>query len=220
MRRFFAAFVATVTGLIVLLSFKTASVKAPPAAALAPAALGTPSDPASLAPAGSAAASSGPPVSASSEPAVSAAATSSAAVAGPTVTPTATPTKGSAKPTPKPTANPTAKPTPKPTPKPTVTAVATKTVTGSAITVGEGRRVFGVVQVQLTIQNGKVISAVAVRYPNNESRSTQISNYSIPVLSRELLAAQGTSINSVSGATYTSQAYAQSAQAALDAAQA
>jgi uncharacterized protein with FMN-binding domain len=210
MRRFVAVFVSTVAGLIVLLSFKTAPTKAPPSVALGSAVPGTSSDPVSSAPASSAAES---PVPASSVPANSEpAATSSAAVAGPAVTPTATPAKGSAKPTPKPTA--------KPTPKPSATAVAARTVTGSAITVGEGRRVFGVVQVQLTIQNGKVISAVAVRYPNNESRSTEISNYSIPVLRRELLAAQGSSINAVSGATYTSQAYAQSAQAALDAAKA
>lgn len=79
---------------------------------------------------------------------------------------------------------------------------------------------FGVVQVQLTIQNGKIISAVAISYPSNESRSSQISGYSIPILSQEVLAAQGSSINAVSGATYTSQAYAQSVQAALDAAKA
>ena len=36
------------------------------------------------------------------------------------------------------------------------------------------------------------------------------------MLRNEVLSAQGTNINAVSGATYTSQAYATSVQAALD----
>ena len=93
-------------------------------------------------------------------------------------------------------------------------------MTGSAVTVGERGQVFGVVQVRITLTNGKITAATAVRYPDNESRSAEISSYSIPVLSREVLQAQGSSIAVVSGATYTSEAYAQSVQAALDAAKA
>src|SRR5450631_221422 len=186
MGRFVSVLVATVTGLVVLLSFKTAPAKAPHPVALAGLVPGVASAlPESSAPVSSAAASSAPASSApaSSAPVSSVPVSSAPATVAPSTAPATkssvptakaspTPTKSTAKPTPKPTV------TPKPTPKPSST---TKTVTGSAITVGEGRRVFGVVQVQLTIQNGKVISAVAVRYPNNEWRSTQISNYSIPV---------------------------------------
>ena len=56
MRRFIAVFIATVAGLVVLLSFKTAPTKTPPAAALSSATPGSP--PASSAPASSASASS------------------------------------------------------------------------------------------------------------------------------------------------------------------
>jgi uncharacterized protein with FMN-binding domain len=93
-------------------------------------------------------------------------------------------------------------------------------VTGSSVTVSEGGRVFGAVQVRVTLTNGKITAATAINYPNNDSRSSEISSYSIPVLSQEVLQAQGTSIAVVSGATYTSNAYAQSVQAALDAAKA
>jgi uncharacterized protein with FMN-binding domain len=79
---------------------------------------------------------------------------------------------------------------------------------------------FGVVQVRVTLTNGKITAAAAINYPNNDQHSAEISSFSIPILSQEVLKAQGTSIAVVSGATYTSNAYAQSVQAALDAAKA
>ena len=181
MRRFVAVFVATVAGLVVLLSFKTAVAKAPRPIALSGVTPGSSSAPPdSAAPVSSAAGSSAP---ASSAPLSSAAASSAAssAVASNSAAATATsaakasptPTKSAAKPTPKPTA----KPTPKPTPKPTNT---TKTVTGSAITVGEGRRVFGVVQVQLTLTNGKITSITPLQVPQNDRHSADLSSFSIP----------------------------------------
>jgi uncharacterized protein with FMN-binding domain len=212
MRRFIAVFVATVAGLVVLLSFKDSPVKAPPAVALSPAAPGGSSAPPA---ASSAPASSAPASPIGSDPASSAAASSSAPTP---VAPSTTAAVPSAKASPTSTKS-SAKPTPKSTPKPSASS-ATKTVTGSAITVGEGRRVFGVVQVRITLTNGKITAATAISYPDNESRSAEISSYSIPVLSREVLQAQGASIAVVSGATYTSNAYAQSVQAALDAAKA
>jgi uncharacterized protein with FMN-binding domain len=86
--------------------------------------------------------------------------------------------------------------------------------------VREGGRSFGVVQVRLTLTNGKITAATAVQQPEDDSHSAEISQFSIPVLSQEVLSAQSASIDAVSGATYTSDAYAQSVQAALDAAKA
>jgi len=216
MGRFVSVLVATVTGLVVLLSFKTAPAKAPRPAALAGLVPGVASAlPESSAPVSSAAASSAPvssvPVSSvpvSSVPATAAPSTAPATKSSiPTAKASPTPTKSTAKPTPKPT----------PTPKP---SSATKTVTGSTVTVGEGRRVFGVVQVRLTLTNGKITSISAVQAPDADPHSAQISQFSIPILGQEVLSAQGASIDAVSGATYTSNAYAQSVQAALDAAKA
>lgn len=212
MRRFVAVFVATVAGLVVLLSFKETPTKAPRPLALSGPTAGGSSDPVSPGPA-----SSGPPASsAAASSVVSSAPATSAAAALSTSHSTAAPSTTKASPAP---TQSSAKPTPKPTPKPSPTpSSVTKTVTGSSVTVSEGRRVFGAVQVQLKLTNGKISSVTAINYPNNDGRSSQISSYSIPILTQEVLQAQGSSIAVVSGATYTSRAYAQSVQAALDAA--
>jgi uncharacterized protein with FMN-binding domain len=169
-RRVTLAFVATVAGLVVLLSFKTAGTKPTDR----PVALSgaTPSNDATA----------GQP-SPSSQPSAAAS--------------TATPSTPS-------------------TSSGTNAASGPRTVTGSSVRVSEGFRTFGFVQVQVTVQKGKILKVQAVNYPNGDPQSAEISQYSIPVLGQEVLKAQGTSIDVVSGATYTTQAYAQSVQAALD----
>lgn len=99
-------------------------------------------------------------------------------------------------------------------------ASGTKTVEGSSVSVSEGFRTFGSIQVRVTLDNGKITDVTAIDYPRNDGRSYEISSYSIPILRQEVLQAQGTHIDIVSGATYTSDAYAQSVQAALDKAKA
>jgi uncharacterized protein with FMN-binding domain len=56
----------------------------------------------------------------------------------------------------------------------------------------------------------------AIQLPTGDRRDIQISNYSVPQLRAEALAAQSAHINVISGATYTSDGYAQSLQSALD----
>jgi uncharacterized protein with FMN-binding domain len=65
------------------------------------------------------------------------------------------------------------------------------------------------------VASGKVADVVALQLPTGR-RSGQISSYAAPILHDEALQAQSASIDTVSGATYTSDAYAQSLQAALD----
>jgi uncharacterized protein with FMN-binding domain len=93
-------------------------------------------------------------------------------------------------------------------------------VTGSVVKVSEGRRVFGFVQVQLTLTNGKITAVSPLQVPQNDGHSADLSGIYIPKLGKEVLSAQSASIDAFSGATYTSEAYAQSVQAALDAAKA
>lgn len=57
----------------------------------------------------------------------------------------------------------------------------------------------------------------AVQLPSG-GRSSDISSYAAPQLRTEVLAAQSASIDTVSGASFTSEGYARSVQAALDAA--
>ena len=77
---------------------------------------------------------------------------------------------------------------------------------------------YGPVQVQLRVSAGRVVSATAIDYPRDRGQSRQISNAALPVLASEAVAAQSAQIDTVSGATYTSDGYRRSLQAALDAA--
>lgn len=74
---------------------------------------------------------------------------------------------------------------------------------------------FGQIQVEVVIAGGKLKDVVALQLPTGR-RSGQISDYAGPILQQEALQAQSAKIDLVSGATYTSDAYAQSLQAALD----
>jgi uncharacterized protein with FMN-binding domain len=87
---------------------------------------------------------------------------------------------------------------------------ATKTVDGPVVSTR-----FGPIQVEVVVGSGKITDIVALQLPTGR-RSGQISTYSAPILRQEALQAQSASIDTVSGATYTSDAYAQSLQAALD----
>ncbi|HJW21279.1 MAG TPA: FMN-binding protein [Candidatus Limnocylindrales bacterium] len=74
---------------------------------------------------------------------------------------------------------------------------------------------YGLVQVEITVKIGKVVTVTALELPVG-GRSGSISSFVAPILSSEALSAQSSQIDIVSGATYTSSAYAQSLQAALD----
>ncbi|HLY13409.1 MAG TPA: FMN-binding protein [Candidatus Limnocylindrales bacterium] len=96
---------------------------------------------------------------------------------------------------------------------PVPTKAATKgsgTFTGSVVS-----EPFGEVQVQITMSAGKITDVTALQLPTH-GRSGFISQSVAPILQGEALAAQSASIDTVSGATYTSDAYAQSLQSAID----
>lgn len=77
---------------------------------------------------------------------------------------------------------------------------------------------YGPVQVRITMSGGKITSAQAVQVPDETSRDVRINNAAVPILVQETLQAQSAQIDTVSGATYTSEGYAQSLQSAIDAA--
>jgi len=86
-----------------------------------------------------------------------------------------------------------------------------KTVAGTA-----WPTVYGPVQVQVTVKDGKITAVSALEYPQETPRDEQINAYAIPQLNAETLAADSASIDAVSGATYTSQGYIASLQSAID----
>jgi uncharacterized protein with FMN-binding domain len=75
---------------------------------------------------------------------------------------------------------------------------------------------FGPVQVRITVENGKLTAATAVEYPTENPRDQEINQYAIPTLNQEAVQAGNADIDMVSGATYTSDGYAESLQSALD----
>jgi len=76
---------------------------------------------------------------------------------------------------------------------------------------------YGIVQVRVTLTGGRITDVRAVRLPSG-GRSSEITAYAAPQLRSEVLAAQSASIDTVSGASFTSAGYAKSVQSALDAA--
>lgn len=77
---------------------------------------------------------------------------------------------------------------------------------------------FGPVQVQIAVANGKITDVTALQLTNTDGKSIQISNRAAPLLRSKVLAAQSANVQTVSGATITSDAYLTSLQAAIDAA--
>ncbi|MET7888977.1 FMN-binding protein [Streptomyces avermitilis] len=92
-------------------------------------------------------------------------------------------------------------------------STGTKTVTGDTV-----QTRWGPVQVRVTVRNGEITEVTAVAYPQGNPKDQEINGYAIPQLRREALAAQSAQIDSVSGATYTSDGYKRSLQSALDSA--
>ncbi|MCH5673472.1 FMN-binding protein [Streptomyces gilvus] len=93
------------------------------------------------------------------------------------------------------------------------TTTGTKTVTGSTV-----QTRWGPVQVKITVKSGKLTDVTAVQYPTDNPRDQEINSYALPQLRSEALQAQSANIDTVSGATYTSDGYRQSLQSALDSA--
>lgn len=85
------------------------------------------------------------------------------------------------------------------------------TATGDAIALR-----WGQVQVAVTVQGDDIIEVVTLAIPMSDRRSERINSYAEPILREEALATDSADVSVVSGATYTSEAYAASLQSALD----
>jgi uncharacterized protein with FMN-binding domain len=75
---------------------------------------------------------------------------------------------------------------------------------------------WGPVQVQITVDNGTVTGVTVVDYPDGNGKDREINARALPRLIQETLDAQSGDIDMVSGATVTSEGYAESLQGALD----
>ena len=72
---------------------------------------------------------------------------------------------------------------------------------------------YGDVQVQITILNGRITDAVALKAPSGNSQ--RYSDMAIPILRQQTLVAQSDQIQGASGASYTSYGWYKSLQGAI-----
>jgi uncharacterized protein with FMN-binding domain len=75
---------------------------------------------------------------------------------------------------------------------------------------------YGELAVRVTVSGNRITNVTVPSLQTADPTSQQITAQAIPMLRSQVLAADSAGINGVSGATFTSQAYEQSVQAALD----
>ena len=106
---------------------------------------------------------------------------------------------------------PAAGPSPGSPPGPATAGGGTHSVTGAMEQFG-----YGELAVRVTVTGSRITNVTVPALQTAEPFSRQLSEQAIPLLKSQVLAADSASINGVSGATFTSEAYATSLQAALD----
>ena len=75
---------------------------------------------------------------------------------------------------------------------------------------------YGTMSVKVTVAHNHIVNVAVNSLTTLDSYSQQLEKYVVPILKAEVLKAQGIRINALTGATYTSEAYAYSIQSALD----
>ena len=144
--------------------------------------------------------------SSSSTKATAAATTKATAAAKPVATKNAgatkTPASGNS------AASNSATPTAAATTAPATTAAINGTFTGPSVNVN-----YGNVQVKITVVNGRITDAVAVKAPTG--KNDRYTNMAVPTLKAQTLKAQSANIQGVSGASYTSYGWFTSLQGAI-----
>ncbi len=102
----------------------------------------------------------------------------------------------------------TASPAATQTTAPVTTTVKDGTFTGPSVNVN-----YGNVQVMITVSNGKITDAVAVKAP--KGKNDRYTNMAVPILKQQTLQAQSANIQGASGASYTSYGWFKSLQGAM-----
>jgi uncharacterized protein with FMN-binding domain len=74
---------------------------------------------------------------------------------------------------------------------------------------------YGDIQVQITVAGGRITHISIPQESATDPRSQSINSQAVPILTSEALSAQNLNFDVVSGATFTSYAFAQSFQSAL-----
>ncbi|HET9093773.1 MAG TPA: FMN-binding protein [Solirubrobacteraceae bacterium] len=100
---------------------------------------------------------------------------------------------------------------------PTARTTAASAPSGTRSAVGSDMQYpFGDLEVKVTVSGSRLVDVTVVKHDVTDPQSAMIDQYAMPLLRAQALSAQSARINGVSGASYTSAAYQQSLQAALD----
>ncbi|MEO7746114.1 MAG: FMN-binding protein [Actinomycetota bacterium] len=103
--------------------------------------------------------------------------------------------------------------------RPVTPAAAAGATTSSAATTYTGdvaQTRWGPVQVTITVAGGTITAADAVQVPTGNQRDDEINAVAVPILDQAVVSAQSAQIDTVSGATVTSDGYLASLQSAID----
>ncbi len=74
---------------------------------------------------------------------------------------------------------------------------------------------YGNIQVQVVIQHGAIAGFKLLSYPSHTGTSIAINRQALPILAQEIVSAQSTQVDVVSGATLSSEAFIRSVASAL-----
>jgi uncharacterized protein with FMN-binding domain len=112
-----------------------------------------------------------------------------------------------------PVTQPTAEPPPTavpPSPAPILGMYKDGTYTGPTVDA-----YYGLVEVKVSVQNGKIADVQFLQYPHDRRTSVEINSQAMPWLQQEAIQVQSANVNIISGATFTSEGFAMSLDAAL-----
>lgn len=105
---------------------------------------------------------------------------------------------------------------PAPSPSPNKSAATSPKPSVASYTGDVADTRWGPVQVQITVKSRRITASQAVEYPQGNGHDAEINGFALPILDSEVVQKQAASIDTVSGATVTSDGYLQSLQSAID----
>jgi uncharacterized protein with FMN-binding domain len=100
---------------------------------------------------------------------------------------------------------------------PTSTTVSTTTgiYRDGTYTGDASNTIYGVVQVKVIVKNGQLADVQYLQYPNDRENSLKLSQKAMSVLKQEAITLQSASVDTVSGATQTTDGFRSSLASAL-----
>ena len=123
---------------------------------------------------------------------------------------------GSVDPSAAPTDSPAASPTPTPTKTPKPSKAPTGTLKDGTYDGDAIKFKFGTAQVEIVVSGGVITEVKALKLPTASGYTKRVTTFFQTDIPARIVADQGWKISNIGGATYTSRAYSQSLQSAIN----